>query len=92
MGYRGQKNEIRRGHFSWVPNYVSLSKITIFLGNTKSKGFSPYLVKVHDPLIRQTLHDILGEKEQPQEKQTPNTTNITKNIIKVQYRGKSTEG
>ena len=32
-----------------------------------------------DPLIRQTIHNILGKKEQPQEKQTPETTkkNIT---------------
>merc|ERR1712121_555747 len=42
----------------------------------------------YDPLIRQALHDILAGKEQSQEK---DTSNITKKILRVQYRGKSTE-
>ena len=31
---------ICRGYFSWVPNYVSLSKITFFLGLWKISGFA----------------------------------------------------
>merc|ERR1711867_386061 len=71
---------------STLPNFhQSLEKAKQILEQNQ------YPPTFYDPLIRQTLQDILGEKEQPQEKQTPETTNITKKFIKVQYRGKSTE-
>ena len=81
----GFVHRIYRACSTWLHFHQSLEKAKRILERNQ------YPPAFYDPLIRQTLHDILGEKEQPQEQQTPNTTNITKKFIKVQYRGKSTE-
>ena len=81
----GFVHRIYRACSTWPNFHQSLEKAKQILEQNQ------YPPTFYDPLIRQTLQDILGEKEQPQEKQTPETTNITKKFIKVQYRGKSTE-
>ena len=81
----GFVHRIYRACSTWSHFNQSLEKAKRILEQNQ------YPPAFYDPLIRQTLHDILGEKEQPQEKQTPDTTNTTKKFIKVQYRGKSTE-
>ena len=81
----GLVHRIHRACSTWPHFHQSLEKAKRILEQNQ------YPPAFYDPLIRQTLQDILVEKEQSQEKQTPDTTNITKKIIKVQYRGKSTE-
>ena len=82
---KGFVHRIHRACSTWPHFHQSLEKAKRILEQNQ------YPPAFYDPLIRQTLQDILVEKEQSQEKQTPDTTNITKKIIKVQYRGKSTE-
>ena len=82
---KGFVHRIHRACSTWPHFHQSLEKAKQILEQNQ------YPPAFYDPLIRQTLQDILVEKEQSQEKQTPDTTNITKKIIKVQYRGKSTE-
>jgi len=73
---------IHRACSTWQHFHQSLEKAKRILeGNQYPPAF-------YDPLIRQTLHDILVGKEQSQEK---DTSNITKKILRVQYRGKSTD-
>ena len=76
---------IYRACSTWPHFHQSLEKAKRILEQNQ------YPPAFYDPLIRQTLQDILGEKEQPQKQQTPAKTNITKRFIKVQYRGKCTE-
>ena len=82
---KGFVHRIHRACSTWPHFHQSLEKAKRILEQNQ------YPPAFYDPLIRQTLQDILVEKEQSQKKQTPDTTNITKKIIKVQYRGKSTE-
>ena len=76
---------IYRACSTWPHFHQSLEKAKRILEQNQ------YPPAFYDPLIRQTLQDILGEKEQHQKQQTPDMTNITKKFIKVQYRGKCTE-
>ena len=76
---------IYRACSTWPHFHQSLEKAKRILEQNQ------YPPAFYDPLIRQSLQGILVGKEQSQEKQTPDTPNITKKIIKVQYRGKSTE-
>ena len=80
----GFVHRIYRACSTWQHFHQSLEKAKRILEQNQ------YPPAVYDPLIRQTLHNILGEKEQPKEKQTPDTT-ITEKFIKVQYREKITE-
>ena len=80
----GFVHRIYRACNTWPHFHQSLEKAKRILERNQ------YPPAFYDPLIKQTLQNILGEKEQPQEQQTPEST-ITKKFIKVQYRGKSTE-
>ena len=73
---------IHRACSTWQHFHQSLEKAKRILEENQ------YPPAFYDPLIRQALHDILVGKEQSQEK---DTSNITKKILRVQYRGKSTD-
>ena len=76
---------IYRSCSTWQHFHQSLEKAKRILEQNQ------YPPTFYGPLIRQALHNIFVGKEQSQVKETTDTSNITKKILRVQYRGKSTE-
>ena len=74
---------IYRACSTWQHFHQSLEKAKQILEQNQ------YPAAFYDPLIRQALHNILVGIEKSQETET--SDNITKKILRVQYRGKCTE-